>query len=366
VHPPRSRPRHTNRLKLHLHVLYELLLGLAFTLGGVLVLALPATAAVAVKSLPGVEIQLVLLYVPLVLAGLLPYVMPLAFLLTVVSTYGRLAADNEWTAIRMSGRNPLELFAPGVALALVLGVFTLWMASEKLPDIRSRQSSFLTSALAEQVKHFSPGRTEVRLGDFYLSAAARDGDEFLSAYIYLPPQKGEDAKKLIAERVRFEADEHSVYAHFKNARSVVGGQDLRSGAPVFRIDLDVLLGKSNVNTGVRYMTSRMIKTKLESGALDRATEELLRYEIQYRRALASTYFIFLLLGASTALIMRGGTQLGALAVAVGYALLYYVLSMRLGKILLGAHLIAPGSAAWTVIVIGLVAGSALTWKAMRE
>jgi lipopolysaccharide export system permease protein len=353
-------------LKLHLHVLFELLLGLAFTLGGVLVLALPATAAVAVKSLPGVEIQLVMMYVPLVLAGLLPYVLPLAFLLTVVSTYGRLATDNEWTAIRMSGRNPLAMFVPGIGVAIVLGLFTLWMASEKLPDIRSRQSSFLTGALAEQVKHFSPGRTEVRLGDFYLSAAARDGDEFLRAYIYLPEQQGEDARKLVAERVRFEADEHSIYAHFDEARSVAGGQDLRSGAPVFRIDLDALVAKNNANTGLRYRTSRQIAAEIDAGFLDPKREELLRYEIQYRRALASTYFIFLLLGASTALMMQRGTQLGALAVAVGYALLYYVLSMRLGKILVSAHAVAPGPAAWAAIVIGIAAGGALTWKAMRE
>jgi lipopolysaccharide export LptBFGC system permease protein LptF len=81
---------------------------------------------------------------------------------------------------------------------------------------------------------------------------------------------------------------------------------------------------------------------------------------------ASTYFIFALLGAPTALMMRRGTQLGAMSVAVGYALLYYLLSMRLGRILFLSGFIPPNVAAWAVIVIGAVAGAYLTWRALRE
>ena len=43
------------------------------------------------------------LFMPLLLSEFVPYVLPVCFLLAVVSTYGRLEADGEWTAIQMSG-----------------------------------------------------------------------------------------------------------------------------------------------------------------------------------------------------------------------------------------------------------------------
>src|SRR6185503_838178 len=109
-------------LKLHLYILRELLVSFAFTLGGILVLTLPAIAAIAVHKLAGVKIMLVLLYIPLIQTGMIPYILPLAFLLAVVVTYGRLAADNEWTAIRMSGRNPAACLMPGAVMAVALGI----------------------------------------------------------------------------------------------------------------------------------------------------------------------------------------------------------------------------------------------------
>src|SRR5204863_8048321 len=119
VRAPESERR--PHLKLHAYIFSELVTAFAFTLGGILVLALPAITASAVHKLAGVEILLVLRYIPLVVAGLIPYVLPLAYLLSVVHVYGRMAADNEWTAVRMSGRNPLAIFVPGVAVAVILG-----------------------------------------------------------------------------------------------------------------------------------------------------------------------------------------------------------------------------------------------------
>jgi lipopolysaccharide export system permease protein len=354
-------------LKLHLYILRELIVGLCFTLGGIFALALPAIAAVTVHKLPGVEIDLVLWYVPLVMAGLIPYVVPVAFLLAVVWTYGRLASDNEWTAIRMSGRNPLEMFAPPLVLGTFLGVFTLWMVGEQLPKIRMQQGSYKAMAIARQFRHFAPGRTEIHLGKFYLSAASREGDEFVDAFIYLPSEnEDEEAKTLLAERVRIEADEHSVYIWFKDVRSVVGNQDVRLGAPFVKLDLDSFQKAPSGVKGLRYLTSRELRAALTDPDLPPKQRTEFRFEIQYRSALSSTYLIFVLLGAPTALMMRRGTQLGAMAVAVGYALLYYVLSMRLGKILFQSGHISPGIAAWSVIAIGAVAGSYLTWKALRE
>jgi lipopolysaccharide export system permease protein len=353
-------------LKLHLYILRELLVAFAFTLGGILVLTLPAITVVAVHKLAGVRIELVLLYIPLLQAGLIPYVLPLAFLLAVVSTYGRLAADNEWTAIRMSGRNPATCLLPGAVLAVGLGALTLWLLAEKLPEIRQRESSYIAAAASETFRQLPPGRTEIHLGGFYVSAASRQGDDFIDAFVYVPGTKdGKPPKTVLAERVRFTVDEDSINAAFTNARTFTEGSDIRLGTIDLEFDLDSFRKERKPSTALRYMKSARMSEMLEWGELPEK-RDLMRYEIQARRALASTCIMFLLLGASTALLLRRGTQLLAMSVAVSYVLAYYLLSMRVGKLLAQAHVVPPEAAAWTVAVVGLCAGVFLTWKALRE
>ncbi len=353
-------------MKLHIYILRELLVAFAFTLGGILVLTLPAITAVAVQRLAGVQITAVLLFIPLVEAGLFPYIVPLSFLLAVVTTYGRLAADNEWTAIRMSGRNPLSCFLPGLVMAVALGVLTFWLLSDKLPQIRTRESDYATTALSETIRRNEPGRTELHLGDFYISSASRDRNDFIDAYVYVPGDKsGKKAQTLLAERVSFSSDENSILAHFTNVHTFVEGREMKFGATDVRMDLDALRNKPNKNTGVRYLKSTQMREMIEHGEVVEKAD-VFRYEIHSRRAMASTCVMFLLLGASTALLLRRGTQLMALAVAVGYVLLYYLLSMRVGMLLAHAHVVPPGVAAWAVTVLGTVAGAILTWKALRE
>ena len=82
--------------------------------------------------------------------------------------------------------------------------------------------------------------------------------------------------------------------------------------------------------------------------------------------LAATFLVFLGLGAPTGLILRKGTQLGALAVSSGYALLYYVLNMRLAKDLGTLGSIPPAVAAWATTTLGLVVSLFLMRKAFRR
>ncbi len=353
-------------MKLHLYILRELLVAFAFTLGGILVLTLPAITAVAVHKLPGVEIAAVLMYIPIIQAGLIPYVLPLALLLAVVTTYGRLAADNEWTAIRMSGRNPATCLLPGGVMAVALGWLTLWLLSDKLPEIRMRENSYIASGASDTLRHPGPGRTELQFGDFYISSASRQGEDFIDAFVYIPASRdGKPAQSVLAERVRFLGDEDSITAELTNARTFSSGQDMRLGEMKVRFDLDSLRKPKRKPTGLRYFKSTEVRDMIERGEMPEK-RDIMRYEIESRRALASTCVMFLLLGASTALLLRRGTQLLALTVSVAYVLAYYLLSMRVGKLLAQNHLMPPEAAAWMVAVIGLLAGVILTWKALRE
>lgn len=353
-------------MKLILYILIELTLGLLFALAGIFVVALPVIAVAAVSKLSGVNTLGVLRYMPILIATLVPYVLPLSYLLAVVSTYGRLAADNEWTAIRMAGIQPLKMLIPALVLGLVCAAATYWMLAEQLPHVRKLESGFKFSALREQVKQLPRNETEIKLGKFYLSSAWRDGDDFIDAVINLPAHKKEPARKLRARRVRIDFTDKDVYIRLHQAEVVFGEHALSNENPTFRIDIEQLMPtKKQLYSGFRHRTSEELQAMADDPALPQQDRNRSRFEYQNRRAFSATFLMFLLLGAPTGLLLRRGTQLGALSVAIGYALLYYLLSMRLSKELAAGQVIPPVIGAWMVVSVGCLAGVFLLRKALR-
>lgn len=354
-------------MKLESYILRELAVDFTFAAGGMIVLSLPGVAVAAVSRLHGVDFKSVILYVPLLVAGLIPYVMPLGYLLATVVAYGRLAADNEWTAIRMSGHNPLRMIVPAIVLALPLCAFTHWLVADKLPEIRLDQERYKFVMAREKLRSLSPGQTELHLGEFYLSAANRDHDDFLDAFIKIPGARGEADRKIVAERVHFEFEGDDIFIHLANARMVNGVFDLSNANPVFRISPGDWFPKDDDKyDSLRYKSSSELAQRLTEPDLDPEQSAVYRFEIHNRRAFSSTYLMFLLLGVPTGLILRRGTQLGALSIAVGYALVYYILAMRLSRELGSSHVIPPLLAAWTVDIAGCAIGAWLMRRALRQ
>jgi lipopolysaccharide export LptBFGC system permease protein LptF len=353
-------------MRLFLHVLRELLLAIAFTLGGMLVLALPAVAVSAIHKLQGVQVQAVLLYLPLLLAGLLPYLLPLSFLLGAVATFGRIAQDNEWTAIRMTGRHPARMLLPGLALALLLSGTTFWLLSEVLPEVRTKQSRYLVAALSQAVRDLNPGRTDLQFGDFYLSARRREGKAFLDANVYVPPIGDQPARSLRADRIDVRVEEPDILLLFRNARAQVGGTEVFNGDMTLRIDLEELRAKKEGRyDNMRYLTSTRIRAEIAAGASGARLQDL-RFQLHYRMSLAAVFLVFLLLGTATGLAQSRGNQLRGLAAAAGYALAFYVLHMRLGKQLADKGVLPPEPCAWAAIAIGTVAGTWMCWRVFRR
>jgi lipopolysaccharide export LptBFGC system permease protein LptF len=116
----------------------------------------------------------------------------------------------------------------------------------------------------------------------------------------------------------------------------------------------------------KYRTSSDLNEAREDPALDPDLRDDYIYEVQRRHALAATYLLFLLLGLPTGVVLRSSTQLGAFTGAVGYAFLYYVLAMRLGKVLAATGAIAPFAAAWATnglfLAVGLVFFVRALWR----
>jgi lipopolysaccharide export LptBFGC system permease protein LptF len=352
-------------LRLHRYIARSLVTSFAFALAAIVVVAVPGVAVSAVSRLPGVDTWAILQFMPLLLAEFIPYVVPVCFLLAVVFTYGRMEADGEWTAIQMSGVHPLRLLASGMLFAVVLSACTFWLLSEELPRISRLQKTFQRGASRTLFQNLSPGRTELQFGKFYLSALARDGKDFLDVIVTLPPEGDGPLRKFVADRVRFEFHDTSVFVYPTHLRTISGSFDVRSSNPVIHIDLEQIQESSTGPLGAtRYQSSRQLQAMLDAGTIEPRRLNKVRYEINQRRASASTCLVFLLLGVATGLRWWRRRQLLAIAAGVGYALTYYVLSMRLGHVLVDRRLLSPERGAWVLPVLGALVSVIVCHRAL--
>jgi lipopolysaccharide export system permease protein len=350
------------------YIFRQLLVAFTFAVGGMMFIALPGIAVAAVHKLAGVETAAIVRFIPLLMLGLVPYILPLGYLLATVVTYGRLAADNEWTAIRMAGVHPIWICIPPMILALLCSVGTVWLISTRLPEDKRNQTAYLIDAATNTITSLSPGRTELHLGRFYLQAAYREGNDFRRAFIHIPGKDGRGAHKLQADSLSIDVDKEAqvLVVRMRDARVVHGSVDVESENPIVRIDLrELIKPRKRGHSGLRYKTSGEIDELLEYEE-DPSHVARMRFEIHHRNAMATTFLMFCLLGIPTGLLLRRGTQLAALSVAVGYALVYYVLSLRLSESLAETQLVPPELAAWSVNILGACAGLFMTWKALRQ
>ena len=161
-------------------------------------------------------------YLPLVGMGLIPYLVPMAYLLAVTSVYGKLAAQNEWTAIRMARINPLSMLLPAFVVGAALGGGTYVLLSTVGPNFKYEQTLYRRYTVIEAFKNLSPGRTELSFDDFHLDAARRAGpNSFAEVLLYLPRKPPEEDQEFVAELATFKFTEEALEISLIDARVVL-------------------------------------------------------------------------------------------------------------------------------------------------
>lgn len=352
-------------MRLQRYILAQLLATFAIAAAGMLFVALPGLAVGAVHKLPGVGTGVLLRYLPLAVGVFVPYVVPVSFLLAVVSTYGRLAADREWLGIQMAGVHPLRMLLAPLVLGTAVGLGTYLMNAEVLPRMKFEQKTFQVSAVRDSLRSLNPGRTELNFGDFYLAAGYRQGTTFHDVFMEIPPLDGQAPRTVLASSVQFRFTAEHMYVFVKDGVHVHDRIRARA-TPTFVVPFERLVGEPGRSVGQRYLTSDQIHDRLAEADLDPKERQKLLYEWHWRAAVGATCLAFILLGVPTGILMKQGTRMAALAVAVGYAIAYWLIALRLGKELGQAGVVPPWAAAWGPVLLCALAGSLLCWRAFRR
>jgi lipopolysaccharide export LptBFGC system permease protein LptF len=358
----RDNPR---RVRIQLYVLRQLLFSLLFSIAGLSLIVLPTIAIQAVNKLGAISAGTVVQYLPLVVAELVPTLMPMAFLLAVVATYGRLAAERELIAIKMAGIHPARLALPALMVALPLALGTDHLLGQLSPELKYQQRTVIREADVTRFKTMLQGHNVVPFGKHVLRGENR-GDVMLNAQLDMVLDD-ESRVSVSAAEARIDIEGDLLVVRMKQARVLTEDASFDNAAPIRSWKLSELFPRTPKNrSDPKYLTSDEMDVALAGKELTPAQREEYLYEIHRRHALSVTYLLFLLLGIPTGVVLRSSTQLGAFTGAVGYAFLYYVLAMRLGKVLAETGALPPLLAAWATnglfLAVGLVFFVRALWR----
>jgi lipopolysaccharide export LptBFGC system permease protein LptF len=351
-------------LLIQLYVLRQLLHSIVFSVAGLSVIVLPTIAIQAVNKVGAISAGTVARYLPLVVAELVPYLLPMAFLLAVVATYGRLAAERELVSIKMAGIHPARLALPGFLVALPLVVGTDHLLARVSPELKYEQRSLLREADVSRFLVGMEGRNVLQFGSNVLKSESTRDRVKTNVQLDMELDEGEPIKVVAAE-ARIDVEGELLVVRMKQAKLLTENATFDNAAPVYTWKLTELFPRqAKDRSKAKYMTSTELSALLAEGTLAPAEREEFRYEIHRRHALSVTYLLFLLLGLPTGIVLRSSTQLGAFTGAVGYAFLYYVLALRLGKVLAATGAVPPVLAAWATNGLFLAVGAVLFVRAL--
>ena len=124
----------------------------------------------------------------------LTFTVPWGFLTAVLLVYGRLAADNELTSMRMAGLSLWRLSAPAIGMGIVLSGLCYYINIEVAPKGKNAMSELVMKAAMDNPKNLlNAGQGATKLDGVQLYTEGKTEDRLLGVHIYPMAKEGDKA-----------------------------------------------------------------------------------------------------------------------------------------------------------------------------
>lgn len=316
---------------LHKNLLRELLLNAAGTMAAVLALIFLGALSLQIgkASFDDLPVRAILRSVALFVTHTLNLTLPLSVLVTCLFTYGRAAADGEFSAARTSGVHPWHFLSPAALLGAAVALLLAGLQDRVMPEAHYA-TKFVGDAIFTDVDRVLHG-AEMRLkgGSFYAkwNARARDAEgRLVLEDLYLVRYRdGKPYEHVSAARALPSVDDDGgLELDLYDVRRIDGDRDGVEACGYLRIA--VQLDEIASRRLLRRKPVQLSNSELWSAAGRDPQGEAGRRawsELDYRLALALSAPLFALFGAPLGLRLRLANRafvflVGALVVLVGY------------------------------------------------
>jgi lipopolysaccharide export system permease protein len=369
-------------LRIQRAILYELLRNLVLIGAGIGFAALVGIIVSATYRARGTSLLQTLELVPHLGAGLVPHLLPLVFLIALVSTYGRLSAEREIIAIRMAGVHLARLLSPALLVGAALSALIFHFSGEIEPEMKRRQGELAKRMAAAVLKPRASGVNELSFAtrgreqssSFYMSWASRDEQgRFERLFLAFRDEK-EDAQ-LRARRATMRLQEiggrQQLLLDLEDALYIDGRSQVEGSGRITRgFDLPMRLRETYATTRELHARNDAnarqplppAETKEEKQAQRRERKLRLNIEneLRQREATALAPLLFACLGIPISILLRTSARLVTFLVAAGIALLGYYPLTYVGSAMASEGDLSPFLGAYgPLLVLGALAAELL-------
>ena len=333
----------------------------------------------------------VLQFISYVIPYSLIFTIPWALLTAILLVFGRMSADNEMTALRMTGMSMTRICVPVAVLAVALSGVCYWVNVDLAPMAKTKiKRLFYDLALDDPAVLFQQGKVLEKFPGYRIYTTKRDGKKLWGVEIVQTAQ-GRMERYIRAERADVEVTPGitDFILRLRNCHLETGG-----GAPIdmsapeaFEIindlqfadfkELAISFPLSELKARTERVSNSMKDTSMlwsevMTGKSSVTGEDMLpryisasRTELSLRYSFSMVAIVFALVGIPLAITaQRRETSIGfalSLLVAVTYQVFVIVASNLSEK--RGAY---PHLLMWVPTVLFLIVGSRLFYKLSRR
>ncbi len=332
-------------LRLQVYVLRRLFGSLALILLVVgTVFFLGQTVALLART-PDVGPSFVLSILPALLPVTLSFTLPLAFLVALTLTYGRMADDQEVLAARMAGFHPWVVAAPGIFAGVLLSLACLHLQGTLVPRALGIQKRIEQDILKRFVEIVERGaRTSFVNRDFKLSWTGVEDGDLVDVRISKGGVSSAASQEIRAARGRLGTDVEGERLLFTLRDVVIVTGDGTSWTPVrvreeltYAVSAEDLFDIRAGDPNPKALTYAELLFRREVWPPGREVRWRVDAELFGRAALALAPFAFALCGVPLALLVGRGSRAAAALIGFGIAMAFYLLKE------FGASLASRGS-----------------------
>ena len=308
--------------------------------------------------------KMFLYYIPI----LLGYTLPIACLVTVILTFGRMSAENEILAMRASGIYIRRLLTPLFLIGIVLSLIVHVLNDRVIPMAYTEQTRILQETGTQNpIAMLEPG-SFINAFDKYIIFIYRiDNDRLYGVRIY-QPQPNRPTRTIIAQEGEFVRVPNQDKIMLKLINGTSDEPDLKNPNSFYKLNfqnsfitMDLSKKKTKVDKKPKAMTLAELREKMSELKGMSIDNSPLVTEYQRRLAWSMTPLLFILLGFPFAVITHRRAKSANIIFAILFAAPYYILSLAAQGIA-SQNVLDPGLTMWIPnILLGIIV-LFLNWK----
>lgn len=155
------------------------------------------------KKMEGLGMGFLFRTIPAILGYVLPYTVMVAAAASSTLVYARLAAQNELTAMQVSGIPVRKALAPAILVGILLCILTFWLNDSLVPYAHYSRRGMIRASVLEFLRNPPAGESSFTLENTKIAYGGYGDGEFRSVFVTVLEQ-GKLRQKLHAKRGRID------------------------------------------------------------------------------------------------------------------------------------------------------------------